>query len=669
MSRKTDQEASEATRIDTPRPASGSPDLGMRGDTVEDVVFAGQRPSRPAWDGPEKLGRPDDAAGPRPDRADTAGPEAARDTQPQPASPYASTLPVTLETVTDGFAEHLTTRSLQVGTVIGQRFHLTRKLGEGSMGQVFLAQNVAIGLEVAIKVLKPDLLANKDFRRRFEKEARAIASVEHANVARFFDLVVGDPTFLVMEFVRGETLQSVMRREHRLDLARAVRLAIGICWGLEAAHLKGILHRDIKPSNIILTKDPREGELAKIIDFGLAKMADHDASALTQAGAILGTPEYMSPEQVTGTDVDARSDVYAVASVLFEMATGRPPFQSASGFSAMFKKVNEKQPSLRAIRTDAPLQLEGVINRALSRSAESRFASAAEFAKTLSQVLVLLEDGLERTGRIRAPRRTGPSPSAGGGLWPHRWAALAIFASLILLALGGQQALSAYRRRGAGPEPKNLLVVSTSPAGARVELDGKPIEEPTPVALTGLAPGEHTVRLRYAGRDDVERQLFVGSKDRTELSVSLLPKSSRREVRTVPSGASVYLDGAVVSLDTPAFVTLTEDDFHELRVEKLGYEPLVKAITPEDRSPAFMLTLEPERKARGLVMVDSDGLGEVWIDGATTGFVTPTMGIHVAVGKHRIELHDPAGQVMSTRMVTVRQGETLRLQLPMGRRK
>src|SRR5215831_4896929 len=193
-----------------------------------------------------------------------------------------------VDTLPDAFAERVARRQLTVGDIVGQRYRLVEVLGGGAMGQVFVAENLAIGQRVAIKVLKAELLANPVFRQRFQHEAEAIAAIGHPNVARFMDLVVGDPTFLVMEYVKGPTLEHLLKNE-RLDVPRAVRLATRLCWGLEAAHAAGVIHRDLKPSNVIVSPDIEQGEAPKIIDFGLAKLAAATAGeALTRTGQIVG---------------------------------------------------------------------------------------------------------------------------------------------------------------------------------------------------------------------------------------------------------------------------------------------------------------------------------------------------------------------------------------------
>ncbi|HWE30781.1 MAG TPA: serine/threonine-protein kinase, partial [Polyangia bacterium] len=200
-----------------------------------------------------------------------------------------------LETLPEGFAAQMR-RQLDIGDIVGERYKVVRAIGHGAMGKVFLAENQAIGLRVAIKLLKPELLANPDFRLRFKHEAEAVAAIQHPNVARFLDLIVGDPTFLVMEYVDGPTLHQVIHKDGKLPPRRAADIATRLAWGLHAAHKAGVIHRDLKPSNILLLPDEESGEVPKIIDFGLAKTAASPGAPLTRAGQIVGTPQYMAPE-------------------------------------------------------------------------------------------------------------------------------------------------------------------------------------------------------------------------------------------------------------------------------------------------------------------------------------------------------------------------------------
>ncbi|HWE29975.1 MAG TPA: serine/threonine-protein kinase, partial [Polyangia bacterium] len=320
-----------------------------------------------------------------------------------------------IDTLPDGFADILKRHSLQPGDVVGDRYKLLEVLGGGAMGHVFTAENRAIGSIVAIKVLKPELLANPEFRQRFQHEAQAVGSIEHPNVARFLDVVVGDPTFLVMEYVPGETLATVLAREKAMSIQRAVHIATRLCWGLDAAHAAGIIHRDLKPTNVILTADREVGETPKLIDFGLAKIAAvAGTEQLTRTGQIIGTPAYMSPEQISGRDVDARSDVYALACLLYEMIAGRPPFTGSEDVQTLYRQLHEPPEPLSLNAADVPGALDKVVNRALAKNPHDRYGSMQELARALNAAVEKRRGGGGGDGHTASTllpdRRASPLP-------------------------------------------------------------------------------------------------------------------------------------------------------------------------------------------------------------------------------------------------------------------
>ena len=561
-----------------------------------------------------------------------------------------------VDSLPEEFVKLLQRRPLLLGDVLAERYRLVETLGDGAMGTVFVAENLSIGRKVAVKVLKPELLTNADFRRRFQQEAEATAAIEHRNVARFLDLVVGDPTFLVMEYVRGPTLARRLKEERRFAPLRAASIARQLCWGLEAAHRAGVVHRDIKPANVILSDDPEvggepddQGEMPKLIDFGLAKLATTTAAAgLTRTGQIVGTPEYMSPEQIANKEVDARSDVYALGCLLYEMVAGRPPFVAQDDLQMLYQQMQAQPEPLEKHAPAAPRELCRVVERALQKDPERRYPSMRAMAEALARVRPPTEIRDERTGRVViVPTSRAP------------WIAFA--AALGVLGAAGGFALGRRPRTVAAPVNASALIVTTKPAGAKVEVDGRAIAEATPTMVRGLAPGPHTVRLAKDKLAPVERQVTLGANERALVSVVLPPSSHRVEVRSVPEGAAVYLDGRLAVGETPTTVEVTDEDFHELRVEKIGYEPATKAITPDDRDPFVSLSLAPERLPRGALLVDANAAAEVWLDGIDTGYTTPTLGMYVPVGEHVVAVR--AGDAQATARVKVAQGQTVRLLL------
>ena len=269
-------------------------------------------------------------------------------------------------------------------------YRLKRLLASGGMAAVFEAENVVTGALAAVKVLRRDLRRSVDPLARLVQEGRVIISLLHEHIVRVLDYGTAEEStaFIVMELLRGQTLAELLDEEKRLAPGRAAFIASQVCDGLSAAHARGIYHRDIKPANIFLSDDQRHREFVKIVDFGIAKLDASDPSKLaaTATGMTLGTPEYMSPEQATAADIDARSDVYQVGVMLFEMLSGDLPFSGKNPVSIMQKHLHQAPPALRKVRADVPEELERIVSRCLAKEPAGRFQSARELAAALDGI-------------------------------------------------------------------------------------------------------------------------------------------------------------------------------------------------------------------------------------------------------------------------------------------
>jgi serine/threonine-protein kinase len=556
-----------------------------------------------------------------------------------------------VDTIPEDFVKRLQERPLAPGDVIGGRYKLISALAEGAMGQVFVAENQAIGCQVAVKVLKPRLLADADFRERFQREAEAFAAIEHRNVARFLDLIVGDPTFLVMEFVRGRTLARRLQEDGPLLPLRAAFIVERLAWALEIAHQAGVIHRDIKPANVILAPDAENGEEPKLIDFGLAKLAAVTASdGLTRDGQIVGTPDYMSPEQIASRPVDARSDVYSLGCVLYEALTNRTPF-AGEDVQLLYQQLHHKPEPVERFAPTTPLSLRAVLDRALQKDPALRFPSARAMAQALAAVQRESEKGAAAAPAAAAARR-------GWGL--------PLVAAILCAVVAAGAGVVIGRRRSPAPlaapaQARGALIVLTRPAGARVEIDGHAAVQETPLVADGVSAGAHRVRLTRAGAEPVERHVQVAAGERTVVDVALAATRHAVEVRSIPEQANVYLDGQLALGQTPTKIDVSDDEFHQLRVEKTGYETALRRITPDDRSAAISVQLPPVTRPIGTVIVDSDHVASVLIDGVDTGFTTPSLPIEVPVGTHVVEVQE--GQARARAKVTLGKGQTVRLLL------
>lgn len=280
-----------------------------------------------------------------------------------------------------------------IGRVLDSKYELVARLGKGGMGAVYRARRVLIGDEVAVKVLLGKLVDDEDAVERFRREARAAAMLRHPNVVTIHDFgeARGEdaPAYIVMELVEGESLRDLLRRDGNIETGRAISLMRDICAGVGAAHRHNIWHRDLKPDNIIVLApdEVRERENVKVVDFGIAKLRDlAGGPTLTRTGVVMGTPYYMSPEQCRGESLDARSDVYSLGAMFYEMLDGVPPFTAQNSTGVITKHLMESPPALPK-KLGVPSAVEAVMMRALSKEPDERQQSASVFARELQDAL------------------------------------------------------------------------------------------------------------------------------------------------------------------------------------------------------------------------------------------------------------------------------------------
>ena len=302
-----------------------------------------------------------------------------------------------------------------VGSVIAERYHVLSKLGEGGMGQVYLAEHVKMGRQSAVKVMHPATVHDTATIARFNREAANASRIDHPNVAGIYDFgeTPDGLVYLAMQYIEGPTLTTIMQATRALVPRRAAELTRQVAEGLHAAHALGIVHRDLKPDNIMVTVDADGVECVKVVDFGIAKAAGGGAQKVTQTGMVVGTPEYMSPEQLSGEEVDARSDTYALALVAFNMLTGDLPFPAESTQTSMIMRLTERPWSLADMKPDVawPAEVQAVMSRALERLPADRYQTTREFGRALQAAIATMPEPL-------APPPGAPVPNTSAGTTP-----------------------------------------------------------------------------------------------------------------------------------------------------------------------------------------------------------------------------------------------------------
>ncbi|TFV57559.1 Stk1 family PASTA domain-containing Ser/Thr kinase [Geodermatophilus sp. DF01-2] len=468
--------------------------------------------------------------------------------------------------------------------VLGERYEIGGVLGRGGMAEVHRGRDLRLGREVAVKVLRSDLARDPSFQVRFRREAQAAASLNHPAIVAVYDTgedrtSTGATPYIVMEYVEGETLRDVLRREGVLSPARAMSFAADICAALDFSHRNGIVHRDVKPGNVMITP---QGTV-KVMDFGIARAVSDSAATMTSTAAVIGTAQYLSPEQARGESVDARSDVYSVGCLLYELVTGAPPFTGDSPVSVAYQHVREDPRLPSSVNPVIPPDLDAILLKALSKNPANRYQSAAEMRNDLMRALAgqrveatpVMGDA-EKTAIIAAP----PGRYGGGGWNDEDDAARTrrrnrIIAAVVagVLLLGGIIALALTL--GGGEEAPQ------DPAVAQVEVP----------QLVGQQQEAAEALLADVGLElgDVATQV---TEDETEVGTVL--DSTPASGAQVDEGTAVALTVGVEpdTVEVPAVVGL-DADRAETTLENAGFESVTTEEVDSLRPGGTVTGVEP----------------------------------------------------------------------------
>jgi len=502
--------------------------------------------------------------------------------------------------------------------VLGERYEIGGVLGRGGMAEVHRGRDLRLGREVAVKVLRQDLARDPSFQVRFRREAQAAASLNHPAIVAVYDTgedrtTTGATPYIVMEYVEGDTLRDVLRREGPLRPERAMALAADICGALDFSHRNGIVHRDVKPGNVMITP---QGTV-KVMDFGIARAVSDSAATMTSTAAVIGTAQYLSPEQARGEGVDARSDVYSMGCMLYELVTGAPPFTGDSPVSVAYQHVREDPRLPSSINPDIPAELDAILLKAMSKNPANRYQSAAEMRNDLLRALA--GQRVEATPVMGDAEKTAIIGAPAGGYGPaygyrddDDWAEddeharrrkrriIAIVSVLALLLLGGVIA-AAISLQG-DPEP---------PAAVKVSV---------PV-VTGMDEATARAEIEKAG-------LVVGTVD-AEASTTV-PEG--QVIRSDPAGGAQVDEGATVALvlsGGPDAITVPN-------VVGFDEERAISTLQGAGFDPANITTVPADSlKEEGTVVGVSPGEGTQ---------AAPTAPIRLQISTGTIEVPDVRGK-------------------------
>src|SRR6266496_1450433 len=309
---------------------------------------------------------------------------------------------------------------LPIGSILANRYEILQMLGEGGMGAVYKARDNELDRAIALKVIRPELASNPEILQRFKQELVLARQVTDRNIIRIFDLGEADGIrFITMEYVEGTSLYQILREHGKLPVKEAAEIIEQVLTGLKAAHREGVIHRDLKPGNIM--RDPHGRIL--VMDFGLARSLESDG--MTKTGAVLGTMEYMSPEQAMGSELDPRSDLFTVGLIFFELLTGKMPFKAETALASLLKRVQERAIVLSSLDNTIPLAVERMVGKCLERDVNQRYQTAQEIIDDLHNFLGHGTATIRRLPAIHIMRRKMP------------WKWIAGIAAVIVLGIAG----------------------------------------------------------------------------------------------------------------------------------------------------------------------------------------------------------------------------------------
>ena len=476
------------------------------------------------------------------------------------------------------------------------KYEIIEMVGRGGMGVLYRARDPMLERDVALKMMLVDFTLDQSARERFQREAKAVARLQHRNVVTIHELGEHDGApYIVMEFLSGNDLENLLVGSKPLTLAEKLDVAIQLCEGLGYAHEQGIVHRDIKPSNVRVLEDGT----VKILDFGIAKFA---VSTVTQSGTIMGTASYMSPEQIMGQPVDGRADLFSAGVLLFELLAGKKPFQGEQATAVVYQIMHVEPPAVRSVVPDLPEALDDIVSRALQKNADDRYSRASEMASDLQMVKMMLD----------LPLNSGEAAAAGGTTGTGSLGSAKLYATTIgmkkpvtaaaqtpMRATAEAVAADAAPRASHGANRSGMVWVAAAIGAVAVGVAGMYFMKgsgtaPPPAAAGGLATANPAAETPPSQTNPVSKApADTPARNAQAEPPAPGPRNGSRQgaagvtgdllaVSSSPSGARITLNGVDTGKVTPQALALNGKQKNTIQLSKAGYQSLSATISAAD---------------------------------------------------------------------------------------
>ncbi len=543
------------------------------------------------------------------------------------------------------------------------KYRIEKVLSGGGSATTYKAFEPHLDRHVLLKVLHPSLARDEKNIERFSREARAVARIRHAGIVHVYDYGKADGLYYIaMEYVEGLSLAELLAKRQRLPVDVSCFVVRSCARSLEYAHSQGVVHRDVKPGNIILGRDG----VVKVTDFGLAY--SENLSSITVDGELFGTPSYMSPEQIRGEKVDARTDVYSLGLTFYEMISGTQPFSGTNYSAIITRKLTEDLPPLKRVMPECPSTLASVVTRMIDRNPQKRYQSMGEIALDLSRFAeesgVSIEEK-ELAEYIRGGERAEPLPVVPTRVRTRRRVPLYLVGALVivatLVALGVRIRPDRPSLLPDVPAPESTALVeppavetgavhvSSVPQGSGILVDGILSQLKTPALITGLAPGDHEFKVLASGYRAQTETVSVEAGGTSRISFSLLPIAGTGFVRVnATPWAAVYIDGDSIDVTPFSRLLRLERGTHELVLCNPDFPDYVANIevgvgqttdVSVDLSRTWSARV-PQRGA-GFARVSVEPWAVVYVDGDSVDTTPFNRLLRLSHGRHKLVLSNP----------------------------